>query len=157
MEDEFKVGQLTKELVAIKLKRMDDPCAAAAELVKQTLGVALRAVAPGAPEGAHAQVVTDACQGGMTGLLLAGHELGRGAALMLEAVSELANHFQLDPTMMMEAGLKGIADMRRFANPDQLEDIRREVGRHFLGVEALFEEMLRRPVSEAERAGRSAA
>ncbi|MBI3554204.1 MAG: hypothetical protein HY077_17030 [Elusimicrobia bacterium] len=138
--DEFKVGQLTKELVAIRLKKMADPCAAAADLVKGTLSAALKAMIPGDP--GCAKVITDACQGGITGLLLADQNLPKGAALMLEAVAELAVEFDLDPATAMKAALLGISDVRRFARPDQVHEIQREIESHFMGAGEAFSDAL---------------
>ena len=134
--DDFKIGQLTKELVAIRLKKMADPCAAAASLVKQTLIVAIKGITPGG--AGQAKVVEDACRGGITGLLLAEQNMGRGAVLILEAVCELSSEMDLDPTAMMQSALRGIADMHRFLRPDQLSGIEREIELHFLGVAEVF-------------------
>lgn len=136
MEERFEIGQLTKELVAVKLKRMADPCAAAAELVKNTLSVAMKACKGDA--GAIDKAVADACRGGMTGLLLADQNLAKGAALVLEAVVELAGVNELHPADVMKSALKGMADLRRFLRADQLEDIQREIGTHFMGAGEAF-------------------
>ncbi|OGR88482.1 MAG: hypothetical protein A3J74_07545 [Elusimicrobia bacterium RIFCSPHIGHO2_02_FULL_57_9] len=140
-QEDFKIGQLTKELVAIKLKKMADPSATAANLVKQTLAVALKEIKPGST-GHHA-VVEDACRGGITGLLLAEQNLGKGAVLILEAVAELSSELNLDPTEMMRSALNGIADMRRFLRPDQLYDIHREIELHFMGAGEVFSRMIK--------------
>src|SRR5438128_2305407 len=102
----FRLGQLTKELVAAKLRVMDDPCAAASEIVRAAVSVALR----GLPDNKSAWpgVIRDACQGGITGLLLAEQNVARGAILMLKAVGEVAAEQQMDPTEAMMAALCGI-------------------------------------------------
>ncbi len=139
MED-FKIGQLTKELVAIQLKKMVDPCAAAAELVKKTLAVALK----GAPleDPNRSQMIVDACKGGITGLLLADQNLSKGAVLIVEAVAELSIEFNLDPAEAMKAALLGISDVHRFARADQLHDMGREIENHFMGAGQAFDEAL---------------
>ena len=139
-KDEFKVGQLTKELVAIQLKKMADPCATAANLVKQTISVAFKGIKPG--EAGHVNIVEDACRGGVTGLLLAEQNLAKGSILILEAVSELSSELNMDPTEMMRSALKGIADMRRFLRPDQLLAIHREIELHYMGAGEVFSQFL---------------
>lgn len=138
--DDFKIGQLTKELVAIELKKMVDPCAAAAELVKKTLAVALKS-APTDDSG-RLNLIVDACKGGITGLLLAEQSLARGAVLMVEAVAELSTEFNLDPAEAMKAALRGISDVHRFARADQLQEIRHEIETRFMGAGEAFSEVL---------------
>ncbi len=150
MEEPFEIGQLTKELVAMKLKKMADPCAAAAELVKQTLTVALAAVKTDAE--ARSKAIADACKGGMTGLLLADQNLPRGAALTLEAVVELAGRHDLDPGESMRSALRGMAELRRYLREDQLDEIGREIGLHFMGAGEVFAEMLAKPETPAAQA-----
>jgi hypothetical protein len=138
--DKFQIGQLTKELVAIRLKAMADPCAAAASLVKKTLSVALKGRP--ADDPGNAGLITDACQGGITAMLLADQHLPKGASLLLEAVVELCNELNLDPAVSMKAALLGISDVRRFARPDQLHEIQREVESHFMGAGEAFADAL---------------
>lgn len=137
MEEEFKVGQLTKELVAIRIKKLEDPCGAAADLVKQTIVVALKA----RPIEAE-KVVGDACCGGLQGLYLADHDLSRGAVLMLEAVGEAANETMLDPTELMSYALKGFARLNRLATPEQLQAMREDLERAFHGCGQAFADAL---------------
>lgn len=139
-QEEFKIGQLTKELVAIKLKKMADPCATAANLVKQTLSVAMKGLKQG--DAGQGELIEDACRGGITGLLLAEQNLGKGAVLILEAVAELSSELNLDPTEMMRSALKGIADMRRFLRTDQLYAIHRDIEMHFMGAGEVFAQLI---------------
>lgn len=141
MGDAFELGQLTKELVAVKLKRMADPCATAADLVKQTLAVALKTIRDDAP--ARSKAIGDACRGGITGLLLADQNLARGAVLLLEAVVELSGHLDLDPGESMRSALRGLSDLKRFLRAEQLDEIEREIGRHFMGAGEVFAGLLR--------------
>src|SRR5271170_4458136 len=99
MED-FKISQLTKELVTARLKTMGDPSAAAGDIVKQTLQVALKGTKQG--DSAFLDPIRDVCQGGMTGLLIAEQSLPRGAVRILEVVAELSTEFSLDPTRAMQ-------------------------------------------------------
>jgi len=140
-DNDFRIGQLTKELVAEKLRKMDDPCAAAAALVKQTLEVALGACQSN-PEAVH-KSIADACKGGITGLLLADHSLERGVVLMLEAVADLASRFGLDPGEAMKSALIGMADLRRFIRADQIDDIAQEITKHFMGAGEAFYAIVR--------------
>lgn len=137
MED-FKIGQLTKELVVARLRKMTDPGAAAAEVVKKTLAVTLKST----PPAESAQVIADGCKGGITGLLLADQDLARGAVLLLQAVSELAGESGLDPQEAMLAALRGFSDMRRFLRADQLSQMENELEARFHGAGNAFAEAL---------------
>lgn len=130
--DEFRIGQLTKELVAAKLRAMDDPCEAAAELIRATISVALG----GIPQNSEARLrtITEACKGGMTGLLLREQNIARGAVLVLERIYEVAADCGMDPTVAMEAALQGIADVKRFMVPDRVEELRGAVEQRFMGA-----------------------
>jgi hypothetical protein len=138
--EELEIGQLTKELVAIRLKKMADPCAAAADLVKKTLAVALKGRTT--TDAGVCKTITDACQGGITAMLLSDQNLAKGAVLILEGVAELAQELNFDPAACMRAALVGISDVRRFARPDQLHEIAREIETHFMGAGAAFSEAL---------------
>jgi hypothetical protein len=135
MED-FKINQLTKELVVSRLKNMADPCAAAAELVKKTLIVALKGIPPG--DSRFISIIRDACQGGMTGLLVAGQNLPKGTILLLEGVSEVSTSMGFDPTLAMQCALEGIADLHRFVNHEQMEAIKTEIDAHMMGAGDAF-------------------
>lgn len=143
--DEFKIDQLTKELVAAELNRMEDPCATTANLVKQTLAVALNGLQPGGagPE----KIIEDACRGGITGLMLAQHNIGKGAVLILGAVSELAGQYNLDPTQLLRSALRGIADLRRFLGPEDLHLLQHQIECHFMGAGEYFSVLLQEPFS----------
>jgi len=133
---DFKVGQLTKELVAIRLRNMGDPCSAAAELVKKTLLVALKGVQAKDPQ--ITTIIRDACEGGLTGLLVAEQSLPKGAVKLMEAVSEVAMEMGLDPMEAMQAALEGFADLYKVVTQEQLDDIRRELGTNFMGTNEAF-------------------
>lgn len=135
--DDFKISQLTKELVTARLRDLEDPCAAAAELVRSTLEVALRGLPPGTV--AESRVVEDACQGAMTSLLLNDQNLVRGAVLILEKIVDLAAALNLDQPEMMRSALRGIADMQRFARPEMLAEIRYAIESRFQGAGLAFE------------------
>jgi hypothetical protein len=145
-KDDFKISQLTKELVTARLKQMEDPCAAAAALVKDALSVALKGLPPGAV--AESRVVEDACQGAMTGLLLNDQPLHRGAVLILERVVDLANALNLDQTELMRSALRGIADMRRFVRIEVLGDMRQAIEARFHGAGLAFEALCAEPTPD---------
>lgn len=133
MDESFRIAQLTKELVAQKVQKMEDPCAVAADLVKQTIVVALGAK----PEDAE-KVVSDACYGGLQGLYLSEQSLPRGALFILEAVAEAAGKVEQDPTALMQAALKGFARIKHLTTPDQLFAIRSEIEKSFNGTGEAF-------------------
>lgn len=140
--DQVRIGQLTKEMVAEELRRLGDPCAAAAAVVRKTLAAAFDGPASAGPTPAE-RVVEDAVKGAMTALLLADHSLARGAILILEAVLETAAERQLDPTAAMSAALKGLADLRRFVEPARVDELRLEIEAHYHGAGEAFNEYLR--------------
>ena len=130
--ESFRLGQLTKELVAAKLRAMDDPCAAAAEIVKTTVSVALR----GMPDKREAWTgaIKDACQGGITGLLLAEQNVAKGAVMMLRGVGAVAVENHMDPTEAMAAALQGIADLKRFILPERMAELKDAIDAEFMGA-----------------------
>ncbi|MBI4346000.1 MAG: hypothetical protein HY553_04055 [Elusimicrobia bacterium] len=137
--ESFRLGQLTKELVAAKLRVMDDPCAAAAEIVRTTISVALR----GMPEHKDAwpAVIKDASQGGITGLLLAEHNVNKGAVLMMRAIAEVASEHHMDPTEAMRAALQGIADLKRFILPERMAELQSAIDSEFMGAGECLRQM----------------
>ena len=141
--DEFKISQLTKEIVSSRLREMEDPCRAAAQLVGKTLEVALNGLQPGAV--AESRIVEDACQGGMTGLLLNEQPLTRGAVLILEVICDLATRLNLDQPELMRSALRGIADMRRFVRPEMLVEIQAAIEARFHGAGLAFQALCAEP------------
>jgi hypothetical protein len=139
--DELRIVQLTKEMVAEELRLMGDPCAAAANVVRKTLYAAFSSPTPG--DTSSEVVIEDAVKGAMTALLLADHSMTRGAILVLEAVMDVAAKRELDPTGSMRAGLKGLADLRRFIDPARIDDIRLEISAHYMGAGEVFAEYLK--------------
>jgi hypothetical protein len=141
--DEIRIGQLTKEMVAEELRQLGDPCAKAAAVVRKTLAAALSGDPPAADPK---RVIEDAVKGAMTALLLADQNLTRGAMQILETVSEAAAAGHLDPTEAMCAALKGLSDLRRFAEPSKLDDIRHAIESRYMGAGEVFAELLREPL-----------
>jgi hypothetical protein len=116
--DAFLIAQFAKELVAIRLSATEDPCAVAAALVKETAAVALKA----RPREADV-VISDACYGGLQALLMAGHDVSRGATLMLAEVRNLAGPLGGDPVALSEHALEGFARLRRLQTQEQIVDL----------------------------------
>lgn len=146
--NETRFGQLTKEMVAEELRRMGDPCAAAASVVRKTLAAAFdgpAALGQTSPE----QVIEDAVKGAMTALLLADQNLARGAILCLEAVAESSAERGVDPTTAMMAAMRGLADLRRFVEPERMDTIRLEIDAHYHGAGDAFHQLLREPLKAA--------
>ena len=131
--DQFMIGQLAKELVSIRTKRLDDPCAIAAATVRETVQVALKS----RPEEAE-RVVADACCGALQGLLLSGHDLARGAALILGETAEVAASTGLDQADMMRYALEGFARIRRLATQGQVIEMLDTLESHFHGTGEAF-------------------
>ena len=139
-DQDFRIRQLTKELVSAKLGERGEPCAIAADLVRRTLEVALQGLALGAV--AESRVVEDACQGAMTGLLLHEKDLAKGAVLILDAVVDLAGRLNVDGTEMMRSAMRGIADMRRFSGPAVLSAIEAAIELEYQGAGSAFRAIL---------------
>ena len=140
--DELRIHQLTKEMVAEELRLLGDPCQTAADVVRKTLSAALQSP----PEGTGPErIIEDAVKGAMTALLLAEQNLARGAMLVLSAVLDVSAA-NVDPMAAMGSALKGIADLRRFADADQLENVRLEIAAKYMGAGEVFSEYLREPI-----------
>lgn len=143
--DELRLVQLTKEMVAEELRIMGDPCLAAANVVRKTLDAAFLSTAP--DDFKPAVVIEDAVKGAMTALLLADHSMTRGSILVVEAIVDVAQKRDLDPTESMSAALKGLADLKRFVDPARLDDIRLEIEAHYMGAGQVFVEYLKQAPS----------
>lgn len=140
--DELRIHQLTKEMVAEELRLLGDPCVTAAGVVRRTLTAALQ----NPPDGTAAErIIEDAVKGAMTALLLAEQSLPRGAMQVLGAVLD-ASSATIDPSVAMRAALKGVADLRRFADVDRIEEVRLEIDRHYMGAGEVFSAFLREPL-----------
>ena len=135
--DSFRIAQFAKELVAIRLQGVDDPCAVAAALVRETARVALKS----RPREADC-VIADACCGALQALLLCGQDLARAATLMLGAVQELAAPLKADPALLSEYALEGFARNRRLMTQDQVIDILETLESRFKGAGAAFAKAL---------------
>ncbi|MBI3297779.1 MAG: hypothetical protein HYZ75_06425 [Elusimicrobia bacterium] len=144
--DAFRIGQLAKELVAIHLQATEDPSAVAAAMVRETTLVALKS----RPQDADA-VIADACCGSLQALLLSGHDLSRGAALMLAEVQDLAGPLRINPAVLTDSVLAGFARMRRFMSQEQLIDMLETLESRFAGAGAAFAKALARQPGQARR------
>ena len=144
--DQLRLGQLTKEMVAEELRRLGDPCASAALVVRKTLAAAF-STGPALPSAGVERIIEDAVKGAMTALLLADQSLTRGAILVLEAMVDAAAEHHIDPTLAMTAALRGLADLRRFVEPERMDDIRLEIDAHYHGAGDAFVAYLRQPLS----------
>ena len=147
--ENFKIGQLTKEMVVARLKKIEDPCVAAAQLVKKALAVVFKDKSPDDPTVA--TVIQDACHGGMTALLLAKQNLAKGSVLMLQVVSEVTLEAGLEPMRTMQSALLGIAELHQVVSSEQMEEIRREISAHYTGAGEIFSALLIRVVGQKAR------
>ncbi|MBI4376355.1 MAG: hypothetical protein HY549_07890 [Elusimicrobia bacterium] len=136
--DDLHLRQLTKELVAEKLRSLPDPCATTAELVRKTLLLALK----DADLATQERLAQETCQGAITALLLAQQNLSRGAVKLLEQVADVANDLQLEPAVLMIGAMRGIADLRRFVPPEELFELRKALEARFIGVGEVFATIL---------------
>ena len=150
--EEFKVGQLTKEMVVTRLKALGDPCAAAADVAKKTLVIALKSIGPSPGTGA-GRVVGEVCYGAMVGLLLTEQNLPKGATLILEKVAEAASELNLDPTEALTWALRGIADTRKLLDLGQVREIAEAIKRAFDGAGEAFMAMIEEDEAKTRPAG----
>lgn len=133
MEVQFKVGQLTKELVAMNLKEVQNPCAEAAWLVRQTIVVALKAK----PDEARS-IVSDACYGGLQGLLISDQDLSCGALMILSALCGGSAEIPVDAALMRRYCIEGLARISKFVSGQDLTAISRALEKRQQGAGQSF-------------------
>jgi len=137
--DTFNMGQLTKEMVSGRLKEMEDPCAAAAEVMEKAMLSALRNAKEFGP--AERSMVAEMCYGAITAILLRHQCLSRGGIEILRAAGAAAGALHIDPTEMMTQAIRGLARIRSVCSKDQLQDLSYGLDREFMGAgERLREE-----------------
>lgn len=134
--EEYRVGQLTKEMVITRLKALGDPCVAAADIAKKTMVVGLTG---SSVVGANTrQLVKEICHGTMVGLILSDQSLPKGACLLLRVVAEVSSDLSMNPEDMMTYAIDGIVELRRLSTVDQMDEIRKAVARDFMGAGDVF-------------------
>ncbi len=138
--EEFKISQLAKEMVAVRLRKIEDPCEAAAEVVGKTILVTLKGFQD---EETRTRIVADTCYGGLTALLLAEQDLAKGAALFVAAASHAAEQLGLDSLAAMRDAMMGIAAVQKILTPEQIEEIADELELRYSGAGQAFREYLR--------------
>lgn len=141
----FNLGQLTKEMVASRLRELEDPCAVAAKILEDALTAALRTAKEFGPE--QKAMVSEACHGAMIGILLRHQDLARGAVQALRAVCAATQTLCLDPTEVMTLAIIGIARIANVASGQQLHDIVYALEEEFMGAGEAFRELCRTPDS----------
>lgn len=145
--DDLEISQLTKEIVAERLKQLPDPCAIAADLLKDTLKIALKGMQPAWVAGS--RIVDGGCQGCMTALLLNEQNLSRGAVRVVEAVSAAADELGLDRIELMRSALRGLAGMRRFVAPEKIREMAAALEARFPGAGRALEGFCDAPADRA--------
>lgn len=154
MENQFKVGQLMKELVSAELRNSPEPCLLAAQTIRKTLYVALKAPSPGA--GAASTVIEDAVRGGLQGLILADFDVAKGGINTLREMAALAQDLGLDPMETLMSAMRGMASLKRLTPPEQMDRLRLAIEQEFHGAGEAFLTLLHQ-VPDPGRAARSAA
>lgn len=120
--EKFNLAQLTKEMVVTQIRNMTDPITLAAEIVRGTLIARLKD--RNASDHDVQEAVIEICRGAMIGMLLTDCSLARGAAALLESVERAAGTAGVDPELTVVAALRGLADSKRFVQPETIEAIR---------------------------------
>lgn len=153
MENRFRIGQLTKELVAAQAREAADPCALAALIIRQTLQVSLKAVPAG--DAAVGVTIEDSVRGGLQGLILGNFDVAKGALLILGEMVRLADDLKLDPTQTLMGAMRGIASLKRLIPADRMDRVRLDIDVQFQGAGEAFREILH-TVPDPGRAARPA-
>ncbi|MDE2292312.1 MAG: hypothetical protein KGL53_09540 [Elusimicrobia bacterium] len=146
---EFKVGQFTKELVAARTAGSPDPCAAAADLIRETMRVALKNFR--VDDSGAEKVFEDAVRGGMQGLLLKGQDVVVAGVLTLQGLVELSVQGGWDPGIAWRGALRGLAGLRRLLTHYELEGLLRNIEGAFPGRSGDFTSMLDAQPDPGER------
>jgi hypothetical protein len=126
---DFQVSQMTKMLVIEAVKEAEDACAEAADQVRRVLMVALKDVNPA--DADWKRIAENACEGGLVGLLLSKKDIANGAVQIIRATTEAAYELNLDATQMRDSALQGIANIQRFAGPNEIAKIRVAINQHY--------------------------
>lgn len=145
----FNINQLTKEMVCARLMEIPDPCDAAADIMKRTILVTLSG-APKPLTDAALAVVSDIVQGAMTGLILKEQDLIKGTLAALHKANEAALELSADPTIFMQAAMRGIADLRRFTERAKMDAVARAIDAEFMGAGQVFVHLLETPLPETK-------
>lgn len=154
MENQFKVGQLTKELVAAELRNSPEPCLLAAQTIRKTLQVALKGLRPDARSAG--TVIEDAVRGGLQGLILADFDVAKGGIHTLREMAHLAQDLGLDPMETLMSTMRGMASLKRLIPPERMDRLRLDIDAEFHGAGEAFSILLHQ-VPDPSRAARSAA
>ena len=136
MENQYRVGQLTKELVAAELRNAPDPCLIAAQTIHKTLAVTLKAIPAG--DGAGGIAIEEAVRGGLQGLLLADLDVAKAGLLTLRELATLAQDLGRDPMEMLMSAMRGMASLKRLMPPEQMDRLRRAIESEFDGAGEAF-------------------
>jgi hypothetical protein len=146
--DRFNLAQLTKVMLAARLKEVPDLAEATRQVVHETLKTYLRNLPPGSPE--LKEGVREVARGAVTALLIRDQRLPRGTVHVLKGVELAAASYRLDPSEALAWALEGIADLKRFVPLDALLWISQEIEREFMGTGEAFRACLDR-VPELDR------
>lgn len=153
MEPQFKVTQLTKELVAAELRSAPDPCLLAAQLIAKTLAVALKAVPRG--DRAAGLAIEEAVRGGLQGVLLAKYDVAKAGLMTVREMARLSRDLDLEATETLMATLRGIASLKRLVPAADMNRLRIDIDAEFSGAADALSDLLRQ-VPDPGRAGAAA-
>lgn len=140
MEDPFKISQLTKELVASELRTSTDPCLLAAQTIRKTLNVTIKAIPIGDPSWKTA--IEDAVRGGLQGLLLADFDVAKGGIYTLRELTHLSQDLGLDPMDTLLSGMRGMASLKRLIPPERMDALRLQIDAEYHGAGEAFSALL---------------
>lgn len=141
MEAQFKVTQLTKELVAAELRNAPDPCLLAAQLIGKTLAVALKAIPRG--DRAAGLAIEEAVRGGLQGVLLAKYDVAKAGVMTVREMAQLARDLDLEATETLMSTLRGIASLKRLIPAGDMNRMRIDIDVEFAGAADALSDLLR--------------
>src|SRR6185295_17743613 len=110
LPEDFKIDELTEEIVIHRVEGAADPFGEAANVVKSTLSASLKSSRIGTRHFPVA--VRHACRGAMAAFLVCRHDPSQGAVALIDGVLELAYAEDLDATLALHGALEGVADLQ---------------------------------------------
>ncbi|MFH1725135.1 MAG: hypothetical protein ABII00_11020 [Elusimicrobiota bacterium] len=133
----FNLAQLTKEMVVKSIRALGDPAQVAAGVLNGTLLARLKG--RGLSNREVEEAVIETARGAMAGMVLMESSLPRGAAAILAILSKTARQAGVNEPLVVIAGIKGMADVRRFTTAETLDQISRRLEETRRGAGGVFD------------------
>lgn len=137
--ESFDFEKLAKDLIVEQLKAVDDPAAAAAQIVKKLAVSAVTGAGASQPPRAS---VSAACKGILSGILLLEKDLPAAAVAMLEQMGTVAAQTNQDPSECMTWAMEGMASVCRLASSAVQDGVQAAIEEKFMGAGEVFAGLL---------------